>query len=879
MSCRKNYRDLTNVELDRFVQALHHLKSTGLVDQFADEHAAFFHMGIHGSSHFLPWHRDFLRRFEDALRTYHPDISIPYWNSTVDTSPSDPLWDNAFLGQFDAAWGLGRALGAAILPTPEQVQTTLALGTYDVFWENLESTIHNSPHNWVSGVMASLASPGDPVFYLHHCWIDLLWAQWQLLNPGAEFVSSGAGSGLNDPMTSVSTTPADVLDHRAINLYDYPPGFEEDLPEVTLDTPVINFIEVPEGETRLGAAVFSVNACEPVHFTVVSGPTVTSGPAATMFGVLASPITADPDIDTKGRLWLTYQGTSDGDMATGTVTIRCDETGGEFVVALTANTIRRPTAAIVMVLDQSNSMNFDSGIGPGIEREDVLKFSAPTAVVVLEDEHAMAVCSFDQDAHPGIGITPAAGAGKFTINAAIASYSPNPSGWTSIGEGVAFAHDILDPVPVTDYDVKAMVVLTDGQENHGPHARRYIADVADLISSLNGHVFAIGLGRAEVLNATALQALCEGNNGYMSMTGDLTPDATYRLAKYYQQIFAGVTNNDIVLDPEGFIQPGREHRIPFWLNEADITMKAILLSPAPRLIRYILEAPDGSIIDPGVAAAHPMASFEMGSQVSLYRIGLPIPLESSNAHAGRWYARFKIDDVILKRYLESIKNSTEAATVQAHGIRYNFSVYAYSNLRMRARLAQTSNEPGATITVRAVLTEYGMPVSSRAICRAELTRPDNTEATLAMAEVEPGIFEAVTLASLSGIYRFRIVAEGRTLRGRSFSREQTLTGAVWKGGDNPPPTSRDDPNARDDRLCRLIDCLLNQKSINESLRKASIDMEELRRCFKEYCRKPSPSQRSHIAQIKLEDRLRSIIPDEQVFQAVMHELERQDGII
>jgi hypothetical protein len=284
--------------------------------------------------------------------------------------------------------------------------------------------------------------------------------------------------------------------------------------------------------------------------------------------------------------------------------VACDETGEQFIIALTANTIAPPKAAVVMLLDQSNSMNFDSGIGSGIPRADVLKFSAPTAVVVLDDQHAMAVCTFDQDAHPGIGMTPAAGVGKLTINAAIAGYSPNLNGWTSIGEGVAFAHDILDPV--TGYDLKAIVVLTDGQENHGPYTRRYIADVGDLITSLNGRVFVIGLGRAEVLNPAALQALCSGNNGYMVMTGDLTPDATYRLAKYYQQIFAGVTNNEIVLDPEGFIGSGQEHRITFWLNEADITMKGFLLTPAPYAIRYVLETPDGDVIDPAVAGANPM---------------------------------------------------------------------------------------------------------------------------------------------------------------------------------------------------------------------------------------------------------------------------------
>jgi len=194
---------------------------------------------------------------------------------------------------------------------------------------------------------------------------------------------------------------------------------------------------------------------------------------------------------------------------------------------------------------------------------------------------------------------------------------------------------------------------------------------------------------------------------------------------------------------------------------------------------------------------------------------------------------------------------------------------------MRARLAQTSNEPGATITVRAVLTEYGEQVAARATCRAEVTRPDNTGATLAMAEVEPGVFEAMTPALLAGVYRFRIVAEGRTLRGRTFTREQTLTGAVWKGGDNPPPSSKDDPNARDDRFCRLINCLLRQKSIQEALRKMEISVDELQRCLEDYCRKPSPGQPPQVTRPTFYDRLRVIIRDDQVLETVIREIERE----
>ena len=525
-----------------------------------------------------------------------------------------------------------------------------------------------------------------------------------------------------------------------------------------------------------------------------------------------------------------------------------------------------------MVLDQSNSMTFDSGLGAGITRADVLKFSAPTAVVVLEDENAMAVCSFDHDAHAGIGMTAAAGIGKLIINGAIQTYAPNPNGWTSIGEGVAFAHGIVNPV--TGYDVKALVVLTDGQENHGLHARRYVSDVADLITSLNGRVFAIGLGRAEVLNPAALQALCSGNNGYMLMTGDLTPDASYQLAKYYQQIFAGVTNNEIVLDPEGFVGPGPEVRIPFWLTETDITAKAILLTPAPWVIRYRLETPDGDIIDPNIAAAHPMLTFEVGDRVALYRVGLPVPLGANSAHAGRWYARLAVDGKYFKKYLSSLDNQAALyATTAAHGVRYNLNVHAYSNLRMRVALAQTSNEPGATITVRAVLTEYGVPVALRAACRVELTRPDNTQTTAVMSEVQPGVFESLTLASAPGIYRFRILAEGKTLRARPFTREQTLTGAVWRGGNSDPPTSKDDPTGSSDQLCSLIACLLRNKGLIELLKKHGIDPDELRRCFGAYCRKPAPTEPVHAAALTLEGRLRSIVRDETVLRAVMDAIE------
>lgn len=228
MRCRTDYRNLTPGEKQRFVAALHHVKAKGVVDAFADEHDAHFSHG-HRNSSFLPWHREFLRRFEAALQTYDERVMLCYWNSSEDQSTSSPLWDASFLGEFNAAWGLGRSLGAGgSLPGTDDLDRSFAQTTYGGFWPVLESDVHDSPHGWVGGEMSSRRSPHDPVFFLHHCYIDMLWAQWQLRNPGAPFEASAGAPGLNDPMHPWSTTPSDVLDHRQFNVYSYPAGYTPD---------------------------------------------------------------------------------------------------------------------------------------------------------------------------------------------------------------------------------------------------------------------------------------------------------------------------------------------------------------------------------------------------------------------------------------------------------------------------------------------------------------------------------------------------------------------------------------------------------------------------------------------------------------------------
>ena len=599
--------------------------------------------------------------------------------------------------------------------------------------------------------------------------------------------------------------------------------------------PTVNFNDVPEGETGARAAVLEVRSCRAVNIRFENGPTVVSGPPGTTFGRLGDEVVGLPFTDSVEprylRLWMTYVGTNAGDMATGTVKISCDKTAESFDFPITANTINRPSSVTVLVLDQSNSMSFPSGLGDGITRGEVLEFSASPFIDVIQDDNAIGIVGFDHDAETLLPVVPVLPSGRFVANGVLSGYASNPDGWTSIGEGVARAHSLLELE--TSYDIKAMVVLTDGRENHDVYDRRYIADVADLI---NERVYAIGLGTAENIRPAALSALCNGTDGDLYMVGQLDADAYFRVAKYYQQILADVENNDIILDPDGWLAPSQTRRIDFRLTETDITFDVILMTPAPGIFRFQVETPAGDLISPGDALSNPVISYVLGSAASHYRFTLPVPIGGTAAKEGTWYAVLSIDKRLFWKYLSGLdKHPKELARARAHGIRYNLSIRTYSNLRMRARLSQDSNEPGATLKLRTVLTEYGLPVDSRAKVSAELERPDATTTTLTLSEIEPGVFVANTTASMSGIYRFRVLAYGSTMRNRTFTREQILTGAVWRGGDDPLPTSTHDPNGRDDRLCRLLQCLARTKTAERLLREYGLDIEEIRRCLGLYC--------------------------------------------
>jgi tyrosinase len=72
-------------------------------------------------------------------------------------------------------------------------------------------------------------SPGDPLFYLHHGMIDLVWWVWQLLDPKTRMQGSTAIAGTRTFFNQPPSANATIQDYVE---YDYaagPPRQIEDL--------------------------------------------------------------------------------------------------------------------------------------------------------------------------------------------------------------------------------------------------------------------------------------------------------------------------------------------------------------------------------------------------------------------------------------------------------------------------------------------------------------------------------------------------------------------------------------------------------------------------------------------------------------------------
>jgi tyrosinase len=194
-SIRKNYQEMTDSERTELVNAFYQLRlGPDLVDNLANFHADNFDFGISTVEDlhfnlpnepqrqiFFAWHRFQMYEMEQAMQAINPNISIPWWDSSVDQLTTSPVWNQNFMGSFNVNWGLGRNFGlTSLLPTPAVVTQAMSRTDFLIFANEVErQDTHRGAHRWVGGVMPTGVSPRDPIFYLHHTYIDKLWDDWE----------------------------------------------------------------------------------------------------------------------------------------------------------------------------------------------------------------------------------------------------------------------------------------------------------------------------------------------------------------------------------------------------------------------------------------------------------------------------------------------------------------------------------------------------------------------------------------------------------------------------------------------------------------------------------------------------------------------------
>lgn len=191
----------------------------------------------HHEDYFLSWHRGLLLQYEALISqiTKLPDFALPYWDYNADRNvPAEYLVAGTPLHDPNRIDNDGKPVTA--IP-PDDIFTD-AFGDNCmrfqrgadsdisvVFEETLENGLHDNVHDGLGrDMMRPAFSPTDPLFWLHHCNLDRLWAAWvatggkRSMPPATDPYWAGNNEYVDQTMPRVRTISTQGLGYTYANL-------------------------------------------------------------------------------------------------------------------------------------------------------------------------------------------------------------------------------------------------------------------------------------------------------------------------------------------------------------------------------------------------------------------------------------------------------------------------------------------------------------------------------------------------------------------------------------------------------------------------------------------------------------------------------------
>lgn len=221
------------------------------------------HGGFTTEDMFLPWHRMYVYFFERIVRGTLGDQSftLPYWNYNNNATAALPRPFIAPAIPGNSLWTASRNPG----PNRGDKLTNLNLNAlrqaqYSAFCSTLDNGLHGQVHVAVGNTVGMGSVPwaaNDPIFWMHHCNIDRLWASWNAAGRTNPTTPSWLGQQFTFARESGAKVVATVRDFTRIDTLGYAYDRLEPVPRAAAPTKLLGqgiaLLQKSAGSLTLGS--------------------------------------------------------------------------------------------------------------------------------------------------------------------------------------------------------------------------------------------------------------------------------------------------------------------------------------------------------------------------------------------------------------------------------------------------------------------------------------------------------------------------------------------------------------------------------------------------------------------------------------------------